>query len=301
MTHNRTGVPATSLLWARKGYAATAACSEHYLIGQLQAAASALGCSAPELPTAIWVGLKLRQPVCLYDQASERSLALLSTVVSVLIGADSGQVLQLRYGAVGDEVSRRFAAFRTNEFVSTAVEPAQQGKAWFLLVDISSDPHTILHWLMREVRTTLRTQQTAAQNWPANLFVLGVSRQPVSTTAQCLALCVPSWDSQRFAERTVPTLGISPPVGYQRCLLKGQLRGFAYRRWLRAHAVAQAVIGGRNATDLPAKFIMRWLAASFDQQGQGLWESTDAVANMTSAIAALRRLSGKRRSGAPIC
>jgi hypothetical protein len=286
MLDNTTRALSTSLLQARLGTAALMPHSEQLLVTQLQAAASTIGCASPELVTTIYLGLKLRLRLCVCG-AHNRTLSLFDQIASVLVGTGSDQRLLLASPLAIDDVSRRFAAIRINDFVSTALDPGQQDKMWFIFVNSPDQPNAMVHWLEQEVMATVRTEMPEKRCWPANLFVLVASEHPVSLPVDdWLSLQAPAWKEQPY---TYPNTTV-PPVGYQRFLLKRQLTGSAYQAWLRTSRQRLPITSLVRATQLPPSLANRWLAASVDNQGQGLWVTTSPIGNAYYALKVLKEL-----------
>jgi hypothetical protein len=212
-------------------------------------------------------------------------MALFESLVTTIVGAGSEQVLHLHGPIGGDEVAQRFAAIRIGDFVSTLIEPIEQGKAWFILIDTPGDPTTTLRWVEREVAATLCAVGRAGHMSPANLFMLVSAGEAPSQPQRCwLSLAGPQWDTihQPSLEPRVP------PVGYQRQLLDNQLTGPVYRSRLREAQAALKLppdIGG-----LSAQMLRRWLAASVDDRQHGIWIASDPAANARYAVEALEAL-----------
>jgi hypothetical protein len=278
----------TSLLLARLGKVALTPPSERQLLERLLVAANDIGCRSTDLIKAIYVGLKLHLRVCVYGTTRDRTMALFETLVTTVIGAGSEQALHLHGPIGGDEVAQRFAAIRIGDFVSTAIEPIEQGKAWFILIDTPGDPTATLRWVEREVAATLRAGGRSGHALPSNLFILVAAGEAPSQQQRCwLSLAAPEWD----AAPPVQVKPALPPVGYQRQLLENQLTGPAYRERLRE-------LQGWLEQPLPAaaglapQMLRRWLAASIDDRRHGIWIDTDPAANAHHAISALASLHG---------
>lgn len=275
----------TSLLLARLGKVALTPPSEQQLVERLLVAANDSGCRSTDLIKAIYVGLKLHLRVCLYGPARDRTMALFESLVTTIVGAGSDQVLHLHGPIGGDEVAQRFAAIRIGDFVSTLIEPIEQGKAWFILIDTPGDPTTTLRWVEREVAATLRAVGRAGHMSPANLFMLVSAGEAPAQPQRCwLSLAAPEWDTIHQS-RVEPRVS---PVGYQRQLLDNQLTGPVYRSRLRQAETALSLpldIGG-----LSAQMVRRWLAASVDDRQHGIWVDADPAANARYAVEALESL-----------
>lgn len=275
----------TSLLLARLGKVALTPPSEQQLVDRLLVAANDIGCRSTDLVKAIYVGLKLHLRVCVSGPARDQTMALFESLVTTVIGAGSDQVLHLHGPIGGDEVAQRFAAIRIGDFVSTLVDPIEQGKAWFILIDTPGDPTTTLRWVEREVAATLRAVGRCGHMLPANLFILVSAGEAASQPQRCwLSLSAPEWASiyQPQVERRVP------PVGYQRQLLENQLTGAAYRSRLRG---AQAALKlAPDISGLSSQLVKRWLAASVDDRQHGIWIDSDPAANARHALEALQSL-----------
>lgn len=262
-----------SLVRVRLGGVAMTPPSEQHLVKRLHLAASEVGCLTPDLVTAIYVGLKLHLRVCVCGPAREQTMALLEALALTMVGPDSEQTLHLRGPIGADGMAQRFAALRLADFVSTVLDPAAQGKAWFLLIDTPGEPSALLRWVEREIAVTAQTQGRAGQSLPPNLFVLVAAGEWPTQPEQCwLALSAPSWAESGSGGRAASL----PPVGYQRQLLASQLTGPAYRRRLRSGA-ARGVQPTTRVIGLAPKMIGRWLAASVDAHLQSLWLHNDPV------------------------
>ncbi|HEY0734890.1 MAG TPA: hypothetical protein VGD69_08265 [Herpetosiphonaceae bacterium] len=276
----------TSLLLARLGKVALTPPSEQQLVERLLVAATDVGCRSTDLVKAIYVGLKLHLRVCLYGPARDRTMALFESLVTTVVGAGSEQVLHLHGPIGGDEVAQRFAAIRIGDFVGTLIEPIEQGKAWFILIDTPGDPTTTLRWVEREVAATLRAGGRCGHMLPANLFILVSAGETPSQPQRCwLSLAAPEWGDSVYQPHVEPRV---PPVGYQRQLLENQLTGPAYRSRLRRAQSALKLppdVGG-----LSSQMARRWLAASVDDQQRGIWIASDPAANARHALEALEAL-----------
>ncbi len=277
---------ATSLLLARIN-AGEQPRREHQLLERLQTAATAAGCDAPDLVTALYVCLKLHWTSIICGPARDRAMCCLEALTTTMVGADSGQTIQM-HGPIGaDAMTQRFAAVRLGDFVATALEQAEQTKAWFVLVDTPGAPTTMLRWLEAEVAAVLRAHGRPPHVLPRNLFVLAVAEAWPSEIQRCwLPLALPI-GADVAGERSV---ALTPPVGYQRQLLEYQLTGRAYRRWLRDAQRGTDRLQTAPAWSDHASRVQRWLAASVDQHQQGLWAPTDPEANTGKALAMLAAL-----------
>jgi hypothetical protein len=281
----------TSLLLARLGKVALTPPSEHQLVERLLVAANDIGCRSTDLIKAIYVGLKLHLRVCVYGSARDRTMALFEALVTTIIGAGSGQTLHLHGPIGGDEVAQRFAAIRIGDFVGTAIEPIEQGKAWFILIDTPGDPGATLRWVEREVAATLRAVGRSGHSLPSNLFMLVAAGEAPAQPQRCwLSLAAPDLGSS-YQPHVTSAL---PPVGYQRQLLENQLTGPAYRErllmlegWLKQPL---PMAGG-----LSPQMLKRWLAASVDDRQHGIWIDADPAANAQYAITALESLHTARQ------
>lgn len=277
----------TSLVRVRLGGVAMTPPSEQQLVARLHQAASNVGCDAPDLVTAIYVGLKLHLRVCVCGPARERTMALFEALALTMVGPDSDQTLHLRGPIGADGMTQRFAALRIGDFVSTVLDPAAQGKAWFLLIDTPGDPSTLLRWVEHEIAVTAQTHGYSGQVLP-NLFVLVAAGEWPQQPERCwLALSSPEWTAPTPAPHG-PGL---PPVGYQRQLLESQLTGSAYRRRLRTAAISQRPAPTR-LNGLSPKMIGRWLAASVDAHNQSLWLDNDPVTDIRPNLPASQPGSG---------
>ncbi|HEX6290471.1 MAG TPA: hypothetical protein VFZ66_14885 [Herpetosiphonaceae bacterium] len=277
----------TSLLLARLGKVALTPPSERQLVERLLAAGSDIGCRSTDLVKAIYVGLKLHVRVCVCGPARDRTMALFEALVTTIVGPGTDQTLHLHGPIGGDEVAQRFAAIRLGDFVSTVLEPVEQGKAWFILIDTPGDPTITLRWVEREVAATLRANDRCGHSLPANLFILVAAGEWPAQAERCwLSLAAPAWDSG-YQTHVAPTV---PPVGYQRQLLESQLTGQTYRRRLRGSRAGLS--SPPDVAGLAPQIVRRWLAASVDDQQHGIWVDADPVANARSAIAALEALHG---------
>lgn len=276
--------PGTSLVLARLGVAATAPLREHDVLARLHTAAGTVGCCSPDVVTAIFISLKLHLRVCVYGPARDRSMALLDALATTMVGSHSEQLLHLR-GPVGrDEMAQRYAAVRLGDFVAASLDPVEQGKVWFILVDAPGDADATLQWVERELATTLRQHDRAARTLPAHLFLLVAAGERPRSVGRCwIALRTPAWN-EAITPRIERT---TPPVGYQRHLLRCRLTGRAYRRHLRT-----------TGTWAAHRYAARWIAASFAEDQRGLWVEDDPVANTRRALTALRILTdGGQESG----
>jgi hypothetical protein len=274
---NQTHALGTSLVRVRLGGVATTPPSEQQLVARLHMAASDVGCQAPDLVTAIYVGLKLHLRVCVCGPARAQTMALFEALALTMVGPDSEQTLHLRGPIGAHDMSQRFAALRIGDFVSTVLDPAGQGKAWFLLIDTPGDPSALLHWIEREIAVTAQAHGRSAHALPPNLFVLTAAGEWPQQAERCwLALPTPEWGEPPAAPRA-PSL---PPVGYQRQLLESQLTGPAYRRRLRAGAALLRQPLPARLNGLSPKMIGRWLAASVDAHQQSLWTVHDPVTQL---------------------
>ena len=260
---------------------------EHQLLERLQTAAAASGCDAPDLVTALYVCLKLHWTSIICGSARDRAMGCLEALTTTMVGAYSGQTIHI-HGPIGtDAMAQRFAAVRLGDFVATALEGAEQTKAWFVLVDTPGEPTSTLRWLEREVAAVLQAHGRPAYMLPRNLFVLAVAGAWPNEPQRCwLPLAVP-FGKHVAMERQV---SLTPPVGYQRQLLEYQLTGQAYRRWLRraqceTQPLASVPIGFGNTAR-----VRRWLAASVDEHQQGLWVPANPAANIRKALAVLAAL-----------
>ncbi len=276
---------ATSLLLARMSGTAQPLREQH-LLERLRGAA-ATGCQSQDVATAIYVGLKLHWWVLLCGPTRERAMRCLDALTANIVGSGSGQTLHI-HGPIGvDSMAQRFAALRLGDFVATALDPAEQSKAWFVLVDTPGEPTTTLRWVEREVTATLRAHGRPGRVLPHNVFVLGAAGAAPSSPARCwLPLAAPAWADTAYIQ-AVPT---TPPVGYQRHLLHSQLTRASYRQQLQNSEVWRQALSPAGAPNAPASRTIRWLAASFDERQQGLWVPSDPVANARKALAVLEIL-----------
>lgn len=291
---NHTHALSTSLVQVRLGGVATTPPSEQQLVARLHMAARDVGCLSPDLVTAVYVGLKLHLRVCVCGPAREQTMALFDALALTMVGPDSDQTLHL-HGPIGtDGMTQRFAALRIGDFVSTVLDPAAQGKAWFLLIDTPGDPSALLHWVEREIAVTVQTHGRSGQVLPPNLFVLvAASAWPQQPERCWLALEPPEWGERP----ATPRASALPPVGYQRQLLESQLTGSTYRRRLRAGQARLRPPAPTSLTGLSPKMIGRWLAASIDVHHQSLWMVNDPVTNVRQS-AALSLTGSSLTSGA---
>lgn len=277
MIKNQTHALGTSLVRVRLGGVATTPLSEQQLVARLHVAAGDVGCLTPDLVTAIYVGLKLHLRVCVCGPVRAQTMALFDALAQTMVGPDSEQILHLRGPIGADGMTQRFAALRIGDFVSTVLDPAAQGKAWFLLIDTPNDPSALLHWIEREIAVTAQAHGRSGQVLPPNLFVLVAAGEWPQQPERCwLSLPTPEWSDQPATPRA-PTL---PPVGYQRQLLASQLTGSVYRRRLRAGDTRLHQPLPASSTGLSPKMIGRWLAASVDAQHQSLWVVNDPVTQL---------------------
>lgn len=282
-----------SLVLGRWGRAATTPPGEQQLLERLQAAASDAGCRAPDVVTSVYVGLKLGRRICVYSSAAAGAKALVESVAATIVGADSEQILRL-HGPLPEGVTRRYAAVRLNEFVAAAVDSLAQDKAWFIVADSPRDAGELASWLDRELHTALRS---AGARSASNLFVLLAAGAKPTTPPERPTGPMPapgralppllgrSWlgvPLRRFKQPATPRVASVPPVGYQRQLLQSLLTGPLYRKLLRAAPPRP------RHTLRRASLARRWLAASVDTAGRGLWRSSPAT-NARRALLALER------------
>jgi hypothetical protein len=283
MIYNSTQALSTSLLRARLGQVATLPRTEQQLIERLCAAAHAIGCSDGDIVRALYVGLKLRLGVCLYGVPTAQALPLLQTMAVALVGAGSEQIVRLQAPRADDSVMRRFAALRISDLVASALAPAQEDKAWFLLLH-GDDAPTLLAWAQLEIRAALGAEARRSC-WPSNVFVLAaVPDWPLQSVRHWLPLRAPYWTPPPVLPAPVSV----PPVGYQRQLIAARLGGATYLHRLRA---AKSAMVSRSDS-LPSKLVRRWLAAAVDAYGRELWVAGDAQANAHHALAVLHALVG---------
>lgn len=281
MIEKQTHALSTSLVRVRLGGVAMTPPSEQQLVARLHLAASAVGCAAPDVVTAIYVGLKLHLRVCVCGPARAQTVALFEALAHTMVGPDSDQLLHLRGPVGADEMAQRFAALRLGDFISTVLDPAAQGKAWFLLIDTPGDPTPLLRWIEREIAVTAQTHGRSGHTLPPNLFVLVAAGDWPQQAERCwLALAAPAW-VERPTTVLAPTL---PPVGYQRQLLESQLTSAVYRRRLRASQGRLRQPVAASLTGLSPKMIGRWLAASVDAHYQSLWIASDPVTNVLTNV-----------------
>lgn len=273
---------ATSLLLARMS-GATQPLQEQHLLERLRGAAAATGCQSQDLATAIYVGLKLHWSVLLCGPARDRAMRCLDALVGTVVGPGSGQTLHI-HGPIGSNpMAQRFAAVRLGDFVATALEPAEQSKAWFVLVDSPGEPTATLRWVEREVLATLRAHGRAGRDLPSNVFVLGAAgTAPSMPPRYWLPLQAPVWGDASVGQGQQ-----TPPVGYQRRLLQSQLTRARYRAWLQDNGAWRQAISLARTRNLDARRVARWLAASVDEWQQGLWVQADAGANTRKAVSVL--------------
>lgn len=274
MVYRPSAPSGTSLVLGRWGRAATTPSGEQQLLQRLRAAASDAGCRAPDVVTSVYVGLKLGLRLCVYGSAPGGTQALVEALAATVVGADSEQVLRL-HGPVAEGMARRYAAVRLNEFVAAAVDPLAQGKAWFVVADTPGEAGVMGRWLDHELCTALCSAGARAA---PNMFVL-LAAGEVPACVERGWLCVPL---RRFKQAPVRRVAAVPPVGYQRHLLDNRLTGPVYRRLLRSEPRRRIRRTRRDS------LFMRWLAASRDAQGRGLWRSAPDT-NTRRALLALRR------------
>jgi hypothetical protein len=272
-----TNVLGTSLVRARLGTVATTPPLERRLLERLQRTATDMGCCSNAFVTAAYVGWKARYHLCSAGAGRERAFALFDALATTVVGADSGQILRLYNPcnrADRTVLSGQYAALRLSTFISTLLDPCEHGKAWFVLVDVPGAATPTLHWLDHEVAATLRANGWTGARPPRNLFVLVASDRHEELPPHWLGLHTPRWSD-------VPlTRGADvPPVGYQRHLLASRLSARQYRRWL-----IQNRSWLRHAA-LPL-WAGRWLAASEDEYGLGLWHAHDRMLNAQRALQA---------------
>lgn len=289
MIEKQTHALNTSLVRVRLGGVAMTPPSEQQLVARLHLAAHEVGCAAPDVVTAIYVGLKLHLRVCVCGPARQQTMALFEALAHTMVGPDSDQILHLRGPVGADEMAQRFAALRLGDFVSTVLDPAAQGKAWFLLIDTPGDPSALLRWVEREIAVTARTHGRSGHALPPNLFVLVAAGEWPQQRERCwLALTAPEW-SEQPTRSFAPTL---PPVGYQRQLLESQLTSAVYRRRLRAGQARLHQPVAASLQGLSPNMIGRWLAASVDAHHQSLWIINDPVTNVRQSVTTAQAGSG---------
>lgn len=277
----------TSLLRARLGRGATTPPSELLLLQRLQAAASDAGCRTPEIVTAVYVGLKLHLRICMYGASRDRTVALFDALTTTFVGTGSAQTLHLHGPIRDDAMAQRFAALRLGEFVTSAIDPLEQDKAWFVVVDTPGDPAATLRWVEQEFAATLRAAGRPRRVLPPNIFVLIAAGEPPTQADHCwLMLRAPEWSDGRSVATALP------PVGYQRHLLHSQLTRVAYRQRIPTASLQASLLAASETQR--TKRLLRWLAASVDEHGQGLWDATDLNMNARKALAALDELAERR-------
>lgn len=289
MIEKQTHALSASLVLVRLGGVAMTPPSEQQLVARLHLAASEVGCAAPDMVTAIYVGLKLHLRVSVCGPARGQTMALFEALAHTMVGPDSDQILHLR-GPVGtDEMAQRFAALRLGDFVCTVLDPAAQGKAWFLLIDTPGDPSALLRWVEREIAVTAQAHGRSGHALPPNLFVLVAAGEWPQQHERCwLALAAPEW-SEQSARSFAPTL---PPVGYQRQLLESQLTGAVYRRRVRSGQLPLRRPVDMSLRGLSPNMIGRWLVASVDAHHQSLWLVNDPVTNVRQSVTPAQPGSG---------
>ncbi len=285
----------TSLVLARLGAAATTPLREQDVLARLHAAAGTVGCCSPDMVTAIYVGLKLHLRLCVHGPARDRAMALFDALATTMVGPHSEQILHLRGPVGGDDMAQRYAALRLGDFVAAALDPLEQGKAWFILVDAPGDPDPTLRWVERELAATLRLHGRPGQLLPAQLFLLMAASEPPRVAGRCwLTMRTPAWSDTTASPFELPT----PPVGYQRHLLRCQISGRAYRRQLHATG-AWAAHRGEHRRQGVERYAARWVAASFTDDQRGLWIADDPAANARRALAVLRALISEQHESGP--
>lgn len=280
---------ATSLLLARMGAGAQSA-PEQILLERLQMAGCGAAGAAPELMTAVYVGLKLHWWTVLHGPARERAMACLEAVATTFVGTGSGQTLHI-HGPIGsDMMQQRFAALRLGEFVAGALEQPDRSTAWFILIDTPGDPRDTLRWVGAEVAATLRANGRPGRVLPPNIFVLAAAGAAPAQPERCwLPLAAATWGEGGASMGALRT----PPVGYQRQLLHSQLDRVAYRRRLRASDAWVRADAAAWSRGPERRLVARWLAASVDERGGGLWVRSDPVANARQAVGVLHSLYGR--------
>jgi hypothetical protein len=286
----------TSLVLARLGAAVTAPLREQDVLARLHTAARAVGCCSPDVVTAIYVGLKLHLRVCVYGPARDRSMALLDMLATTMVGPHSEQLLHLRGPVGGDHMAQRYAAMRLGDFVAAALDPVEQGKARFILVDAPGDPGSTMQWVEGELAATLQVHGRPGHLLPAHLFLLMAASERPQNAGRCwIAMRTPAWGDTIASQSESST----PPVGYQRHLLRCQITGRSYRRHLRSSDTwAMQQRGGRRRT-VADRYAARWVAASYAEDQRGLWIEADPVANTRHALAVWRALAGEGHEAGP--
>ncbi len=277
---------ATSLLLARMSGAAQPL-REHHLLERLRSAAAATGCQSQDFATAVYVGLKLHWWVLVCGPVRDRAMACLDAVAATIVGPGSGQTLHI-HGPLGtNTMAQRFAALRLGDFVATALDPAEQSRAWFVLVDTPGEPGTTLRWVEREVTATLRAHGRPGRVLPGNVFVLAAAGAAPGLVERCwLPLAAPAWADIGVGQPAP----LTPPVGYQRHLLHSQLTRATYRQRLRDGEAWRRTSRLARARNLDPSRVARWLAASVDERQQGLWVHADPGANARKAVRVLEML-----------
>ncbi len=277
MLNNSTHALSTSLLHARLGLVATLLPTEQQLVERLCSAARSLEYPELDVVRALYVGLKLRLGVCLHGVPAAQTMHLLDKLAATIVGAGSDQIVRLHVPTADDTVARRFSAMRISELISSALDPTQGDKAWFLLLH-GDDATASMMWVEQEIAASLDAGSQHRDRWPENLMVLvAASNSPTQCRRHWLTLRAAQWTPKQ-ALLSPPVL---PPVGCQRQLVAARLCGSKYMHWLREARPFDRL--GKSASQ--TKFVSRWLAAAVDAQGQGLWNPGDRQANIDQALA----------------
>jgi len=278
--NNKLPVLGTSLLRARLGQVATVPSTEQQLVEYVCAAVDMPSTAAIDLVRAIYVGLKAQWAVCLHGGSVPHSLALLNAFATTIVGAGSDQIVKVPMPPLDDPVARRFAAMRIADVVGSVLDDGQRDRAFFVLVH-GDDAAMLMRWAHGEIVAALQAEAPHNNVWPANMVLLGAaSSVPPRSFRPWLALRAPAPMLASVAQPSVV-----PPVGYQRHLIANRLHPASVPWQCAAGTLPQ----GRGA--LPPAVTWRWLAASVDVHGCGLWVPGDGHRNAEHALAVLHALA----------
>jgi hypothetical protein len=283
--NNKLPMLGASLLRARLGKMATVPSTEQQFMDGLCAAVGMSGPPSADLVRAMYVGLKAQFAVCVHGALVAHSLGLLHAFAAAIVGAGSDQIVKVPVPPPDDHVARRFASMRIADVVAHALDDGQHDKAFFVLVH-GDDAPALMGWAHGEITSALHAEGGHGDVWPANIVVLGAARAaPPRSLRPWLALRTPANMPVPVAQPTT-----MPPVGYQRQLIANRLQG-ASAPWQRPTDMLPQLGGS-----LPPALTWRWLAASVDAHGCGLWVPDDGHRNAEHALAVLHALGTPARA-----
>ncbi len=250
--------------------------TEQQLIDYLCAAVGMSGAPSADLVRAMYVGLKAQFAVCVHGALVAHSVGLLDAFAAAIVGAGSDQIVKVPVPPPSDHVACRFAVMRITNMVVRALDDNQRDKVFFVLVHVD-DAAALMEWTHREIAAALQAEGGHGDVWPGNIVVLGAARSaPPRSHRHWLALRTPANMPVPVAQpRTMP------PVGYQRQLIAHRLHPVVLP-WQRSTGTLPQQSGS-----LPPALTWRWLAASVDVQGCGLWIPNDGHRNAEHALAVL--------------